>query len=95
MISLVLFTTRASSKLASDLESAGFRVSEALAISEVLNLCESEPVDVVVIDLDVEEERAKVVQEHHTAIRLKLDATLEELVEELWRLFPDKASRIQ
>jgi len=54
MLSLVLLTTRSPSKLGDGLTLAGYRVFEALAISEALYLQEHENVDVVIIDSRVE-----------------------------------------
>jgi hypothetical protein len=48
MLSLVLLTTRSPSKLGDGLTLAGYRVFEALAISEALYLQEHENVDVVI-----------------------------------------------
>lgn len=95
MPSLVLFTTGLPSKLTPDLERAGYSVFEALAISEVLYLCETEQIEIVVIDASVDDRRAQVIQQHHVTIRLKPEATASELISELWQLLPDKAVRIQ
>jgi hypothetical protein len=53
--SFVLLTTRSPSRLANDLTLAGYRVFAALDVAEVLHLCETEDVDVVVIAADVED----------------------------------------
>jgi hypothetical protein len=95
MIALVLFTTRAPFTLADDLIQAGFRVFEAMAISEVLHLCATEKIDIVVITADIAEYRTHEIQSHHTTLRLKTEATIKELIDELWQMFPEKAGRVQ
>jgi hypothetical protein len=55
MLSLVYLTGRAPSQIATELTLAGYTVWKALAVSEVLYLCEHENVDVVVIGPDVED----------------------------------------
>src|SRR5436853_2853343 len=72
MISLVLFTTRAPSRLADELAQAGFSVFEVLAISEVLHLCETEKIEIVLIAADVEESRVTEIQHHVTTYGLSL-----------------------
>ena len=83
MTSLVLLETRAPSKLASDLMLAGYRVFEALAVSEVLHLCENEDVDVVVIGADVDDSDALEAQMRRIAVRLKPEAAAKDLIWEL------------
>jgi hypothetical protein len=95
MTTLILFTTRAPYPMADDLIRAGFRVFEALATSEVLHLSETEKIDIVVITAEVGEERAREIQHHYVTLRLKSETTVREIVAELWRLFPEKAERVQ
>lgn len=68
---------------------------EALAISEVLHLCESEKIDIVVIAADVDDYRAGVIAEHRITLRLKPEATAKEVIAELWQMFPDRSAAIQ
>ena len=93
--SVVYLTTRAPSKLADDLGLAGFRVFEALEVSEVLHLCEHEKIDAVVIGADVQDPDLIEVQLRHITMKLRPEATLQELVWELTQLFPDKSVSIQ
>ena len=95
MISLVLFTTRAPSRLADELAQAGFTVFEALAISEVLHLCETEKIEIVVIAADVEENRVTKIQHHVTILRLKPETTTQDIIAEFRQLFPDKRVSVQ
>lgn len=77
--------------MADELTQAGFQVFEALAISEVPHLCETENIDIVVIAADVDDYRAGVIAEHRITLRLKPEATAKEVIEELWQMFPDKS----
>src|ERR1700676_322303 len=95
MLSLVFFTTRVPNPIAEALIQARFRVFEALAISEVLHLCETEKIDIVVITADVEKYRATEIQHHVMTLRLKAEVTVKGLIAELWGLFPEKAVRVQ
>ena len=92
MLSLVYLTGRAPSELASELTLAGYTVWEALAVSEVLYLCEHHNVDVVVIAPDFEEADVAEVQIRRMTLTLKQSATAKDVVWELARLFPS-ASR--
>lgn len=95
MVSLVLLSTHSPSKLASDLEIAGYRVHEALEVSEVLHVCEYENIDAVVIAPDVADQDMVEVQLRQMTITLKPKATIKDLVWELIQLFPDKTVLIQ
>jgi hypothetical protein len=95
MVSLVYLTTRSHSKLASDLEMAGFRVHEALEVSEVLHLCEYEDIHAILIGADVTDPDLIEVQLRNITIKLKPETTVKDLIAELWQLFPDKEVRIQ
>jgi DNA-binding response OmpR family regulator len=95
MNSLVYLTTRSPSKLGDELTRAGYRVFEALAISEVLYLQEHENVDLVIIDSTVQgaEEKAR----HLRGITFTLDAaaTTADVQWELSLLFPDVDGSVQ
>jgi hypothetical protein len=95
MISLVYFAGRLPSQMSDELTHAGFRVFEALAISEVLHLSETEKPEIVVIAADVDDRRAKVIQESQTALRLTPATKTSELIAELWGMFPDKVEKVQ
>ena len=95
MRSVVYLTSRAPSKIAADLETAGYTVFEALDVSEVLHLCEHHKIDAVVIGADIDEPDVIEVQLREITIKLKAEATVKDLVWELSNLFPDKTVRIQ
>jgi len=67
---------------------AGYTVWEALAVSEVLYLCEQKNVDVVVIAPDVEDADLVEVQMRRTTLTLKPGATAKDVMWELAQLFP-------
>lgn len=95
MTSLILLETRAPSRLASDLARAGYRVFEALAVSEALYLCETENVDAIVIGADVDDPEVVEAQMRRITIKLKPEATAKELIWELSQLFPDRTTTVQ
>ncbi|HWY67783.1 MAG TPA: hypothetical protein VNX88_03910 [Terriglobales bacterium] len=88
MISIVHLTSRSPSKLGDELSLAGYRVFEALAISEVLHLQEHEKIDAVIIGADVDDAEEKARQLRGTITRLEPDATAAYLQWELSLLFP-------
>lgn len=83
MRSLIYFT-RELPGLSEDLSEKGFQVYEALAVSEVLYLCEQHPSLVVVIDHTVEPDAAKEIANRRITLRLKKTATVQDAV---WELF--------
>jgi hypothetical protein len=89
--SLVFFTRSLPSPLSQALELAGHRVFEALAVSEVLHLCEHEDIDCVVISSDVSDEAAKAVAVKHLTLRLRPEATAGDVLWELGLLFGSDA----
>jgi hypothetical protein len=86
--SIVLLTTQAPDPLAAELMLAGFKVTEALWADEVLQLLETEHIDVVVITHDVEDPELPEVQARLTTLRLQPNATAKDLIWELSQLFP-------
>ncbi len=74
---------------------AGHKVSEALAVSEALYLCECGNVDVIVIAPEVEDPDVVKAQLRHITIQLKPEASAKELIWELSRLFPNHAATVQ
>jgi hypothetical protein len=66
---LILFTTTAPHPLTEELSRHG-QVYEALAISEVLALVEQHLTASIVITPDVEQARARVIQQHYPTVRL-------------------------
>lgn len=95
MISVAYFTRKLPSSLSQQLTEAGVQVFEALAISEVLYLRETEKIDIVVIAADVDDYRAGVIAQHQIALRLKPEAIAKDVITELWQMFPDKSAAIQ
>jgi hypothetical protein len=95
MTSLVLLTNRAPSKMADELTLAGYHVFEALAVSEVLYLCEQHDIDAVVIAADVEDLQIVEAQMRRITIKLKPETTVRELIWELSQLFPKGESMVQ
>jgi hypothetical protein len=95
MTSVVLLTARVPSQLGASLAFAGYRVFEAMEVSEVLRLCEQEDVDVVVIGADVEGPDLIEVQMRRITLRLKPEATAKDVVWELSQLFPQAGSAVQ
>jgi hypothetical protein len=67
---------------------AGYTVWEALAVSEVLFLCEQKNVDAVMIAPEVEDAAVVEVQMRRMTLRLKPGATAKDVMWELARLFP-------
>jgi hypothetical protein len=75
--------------MASDLTLAGYTVWEALAVSEVLYLCEQKNVDVVVIAPDVEHSDVVEVPMRRMTLTLKPGATAKDVMWQRAQLFPD------
>ena len=75
MLSIVLWTPVAPCKFAEELRDLGVAVWEALATSEVLNICESEEVDAVVILKGVDSEGVSEVQQRFICFVLDHTAT--------------------
>jgi hypothetical protein len=88
--SFVYLTTRSNSKLTDDLRLAGHRVFEARDVSGALYLSERQRVDGIVIGPDIEDPDLAEAQLHHITIRVK--GSTADLIWELSRLFPDKAT---
>ena len=80
MISVVFFTNVLPFLLADELSRQDIYCYEALAISEVLHLCETEKIGMVVIDASVEDERAKAIQERWPTLRLKQEARVADVI---------------
>jgi hypothetical protein len=66
-----------------------------MEVSEVLHLCETEDIDVIVIDADMEEPEVIEAQMRRITIKLKPEATAKELIWELSQLFPEGTQHIQ
>lgn len=68
---------------------AGYEVYEALAVSEVLYLCEHHWIDAVVIAPDVEDPDMIEAQMRHTTMKLKPSAKVKDVIWELQVLFSE------
>jgi hypothetical protein len=95
MRSVIYFTSCAPSKLLKGLIAAGYRVFEALEISEVMHLCEHEDVDRVVVASDIDEQEMIEIQLQQIAIKAKPEWTVGDIVWQLSETFEDMNGRIQ
>lgn len=95
MAALVVLNTVSPSKLADDLIFAGHQIWEALAVSEVLYLCEQHAIDVVIITGDVEHGEMIEKQLRGIVMRLKPEADATAVQRELAQLFPASKNTIQ
>jgi hypothetical protein len=95
-VSIALLTTRAPSPLADELMLAGFKVTEALWADEVLQLLETEDIDVVVITPDFNESDPELpeVKARLTTLKLHPTATVKSVVWELSHVFPSFTSKV-
>lgn len=83
MATIVCLTTLFPSKLGGEIEQAGHRLFEALAVSEVLYLMEHEDIDFVVIALDVEDPEMAELHIRRPCIKLQPGWKLADLIWEL------------
>lgn len=88
MASLVYLTAAAPSRLTNELASTGHRVWEALAISEVLALCEEHDIDAVIIAPEVQDRKRKAAELGRICVLLESGATVANVIWELEQLFP-------
>jgi hypothetical protein len=93
--SVIHFTSRAPSQLGDDLSAAGYRVFEALEISEVRYLCEHENIDILVIGPEIDDADFIEAQLRHLTIKLKPGFETKDVLWELSNFFPDAERRIQ
>jgi hypothetical protein len=93
--SVIHFTNRAPSQLGDRLNAAGYKVFEALELSEVMYLCEHENIDVLVIGPEIEAADFIEAQLRHLTIKLKPGFEAKDVLWELSNFFPDTESRIQ
>lgn len=94
MLSLIYLANRAPTEIATELGTAGYRVWEALSVSEVLHLCEHEQVDVIVIAPDMQSDAIIPLRLKQIAISLEPQATAKDLIWQLEQLFPKSPARI-
>lgn len=95
MPAVVLLSSTSPLKLATELEAFGHRVWEALAVSEVLFLCEHHKIDAVIISHDVEQGDVIEKQLRGIVMRLKASADATYIDTELSSLFPGRTVSIQ
>lgn len=86
---IIYVATRHPSKLTDELTLAGFRLWEALAVSEIKYLCETEDVDGLVLAHDVPHRKKIASESGRVCVLLEPTTTTEELVWELVQLFPN------
>lgn len=77
--------------MATDLTLAGHTVWEALAVSEVLYLCEQQNIDVVVISPNVGDAAIVEVKMRRMTLTLKPGATAKDVMWQLAQLFPSQS----
>ena len=95
MAAVVILNSVSPSKLAAELELFGHRVWEALAVSEVLFLCEQHAIDAVIIAPEVEHGEMIENQLRGIVMRLKPDANAAYVDGELSQSLPKKDVTIQ
>jgi len=81
--------------MGSDLTMAGYTVYEALAVSEVLYLCEHYKIDAVVIAPDLEDPDVIEAQMRHITIKVSANATAKDLIWEVENLFGKQSQPVQ
>jgi hypothetical protein len=85
---IILFSAVAPHPLADELLSFGLQIREAIAISEVFSLIEQHPGAPILITPDVDSERARIIQRHHSTLHLKPSATIKDVFWELSHVMP-------
>ena len=97
MATAILWTTRAPDPLRDELAALCFSVWEALAYSEVTYLCETEKIDIIIMTVGVDEERARELRKRFITLRLHSSANTlsRDVVSTLWQLFPNAAETVQ
>jgi hypothetical protein len=94
MPAVVYLTTEAPSAIADSLAHAGYAVFEALTVSEVLHLCETLPVEVVLIAPDVSDPELPELQQRFITIRLEPTTTAQNVVWGLCDLLDARSSTV-
>jgi hypothetical protein len=92
---ILIWTDKAPYPLTDILLKAGFQVWEALAVSEVLALCESKNIDIILITPEVDDAGCTELKQHYVMIKLHPKTTAADLIKTLWQMFPDKKPTIQ
>jgi hypothetical protein len=87
MASVVYLTITAPARLTDELTAAGHRVWEALAVSEVLALCEEHDIDAVIISPEIQDRKGKAANPGRISVLLESGATAANVIWELELLF--------
>lgn len=95
MRTIAFFTKHLPSKIADELNEAGYRVLEALEIAELMYLFEHERAELVIIAPDVDEAETMAVQQRWCTITLKPEATSQDVLWELSNMFHESRARVQ
>src|SRR5258708_2021793 len=95
MATIAYLTNRAPAKFTDDLIRAGYRVFEALEVSQVLPLCETESIDAVIIGGEIDDPEVVEAQMRIITLKMTPATTVKELVWELVHLFPDQSAMVQ
>jgi len=90
MISIVFLTDQAASQLVGGVVHAGHRVWQARSVPEVMDLCERQPVDAIVVDGNFRDLNLRVLEEREITLRAEPGTNPGKLIWELSKLFPDK-----
>ena len=85
-IPIVYFTRILPARMAEELGCRGIICHEALALSEVLSLCEQPDINLVVIDPSVDDERAGIVQQQFPTLRIGTEAKVNDVLWEITNL---------
>jgi hypothetical protein len=89
-VTIILFTRSQPNVLSGEMLQQGFIVFKALAISEVFALLEEHPAAQIIISAGVDDERARVIQQHYPTMRLKEDTTLKDVLWDLELFFSER-----
>jgi hypothetical protein len=87
-VTLILFTTIAPHPLTDELFRQGHQVTEALAISEVLSLAQQHPASTIIITADIDQARARMIQQQYMTVYLGTEATTADVLWELSQFSP-------
>jgi hypothetical protein len=89
LFSIAYLAARSHTPTVDALMNQGFRVWEALSVSEVLYLCEHEVIDIVVIAAEVTDPEIKELKARRITLQLGPDTEISALLWELGQLFPN------
>lgn len=95
MARLSYFARRGELSLTAQLERAGHKGFEALAVSEVLHLIEYERIDAVLFAPEISEGRRAPIKERITTIELTKESSAADIIFELSHVFPGRGQMTQ